>query len=238
MNEQTTWKIEYFTEIASTNEYAKTKRADRQNRIAVAESQSGGKGTKGRSFSSGKGGVYLSMLTFYREFPAKNAFQIMASTAVAVAKTLEAFGLKPVIKWANDIFVDGKKICGILIENTFSGAYVDNAVIGVGLNVSNDLPAELDDIAITMEQALKKRVDVNAVRDTLIAELKKTNGMDEYLNRIGYMGKRATLISNDTTQVVTLRSVDRQGGLNVETSQGQILRFVAGEISLKLEEKE
>ena len=164
MNEQTTWKIEYFTEIDSTNEYAKTKRAARQNRIAVAESQSGGKGTKGRSFSSGKGGVYLSMLTFYKEFPAKNAFQIMASTAVAVAKTLEAFGLKPVIKWANDIFVDGKKICGILIENTFSGAYVDNAVIGVGLNVSNELPAELNDIAITMEQALKKRVDVNTVR--------------------------------------------------------------------------
>ena len=238
MNEQTTWKIEYFTEIDSTNEYAKTKRAARQNRIAVAESQSGGKGTKGRSFSSGKGGVYLSMLTFYKEFPAKNAFQIMASTAVAVAKTLEAFGLKPVIKWANDIFVDGKKICGILIENTFSGAWVDNAVIGVGLNVSNDLPAELDDIAITMEQALKKRVDVNTVRDTLIAELKKPNGMDEYLNRIGYMGKKATLISNDTTQVVTLRSVDRQGGLNVETSQGETLRFVAGEISLKLEEKE
>ena len=238
MNEQTTWKIEYFTEIDSTNEYAKTKRAARQNRIAVAESQSGGKGTKGRSFSSGRGGVYLSMLTFYREFPAKNAFQIMASTAVAVAKTLEAFGLKPVIKWANDIFVDGKKICGILIENTFSGAYVDNAVIGVGLNVSNELPAELNDIAITMEQALKKRVDVNTVRDTLIAELKKTNGMDEYINRIGYMGKKATLICNDKTQVVTLRSVDSEGGLNVVTSQGETLRFVAGEISLKLEEKE
>lgn len=238
MNEQTTWKIEYFTEIDSTNEYAKTKRAARQNRIAVAESQSGGKGTKGRSFSSGKGGVYLSMLTFYKEFPAKNAFQIMASTAVAVAKTLETFGLKPVIKWANDIFVDGKKICGILIENTFSGAYVDNAVIGVGLNVSNELPAELNDIAITMEQALKKRVDVNTVRDTLIAELKKTNGMDEYINRIGYMGKKATLICNDKTQVVTLRSVDSEGGLNVVTSQGETLRFVAGEISLKLEEKE
>ena len=238
MNEQTTWKIEYFTEIDSTNEYAKTKRAARQNRIAVAESQSGGKGTKGRSFSSGKGGVYLSMLTFYREFPAKNAFQIMASTAVAVAKTLEAFGLKPVIKWANDIFVHGKKICGILIENTFSGAYVDNAVIGVGLNVSNELPAELNDIAITMEQALKKRVDVNTVRDTLIAELKKTNGMDEYINRIGYMGKKATLICNDKTQVVTLHSVDSEGGLNVVTSQGETLRFVAGEISLKLEEKE
>ena len=134
--------------------------------------------------------------------------------------------------------MNGKKICGILIENTFSGAYVDNAVIGVGLNVSNELPAELNDIAITMEQALKKRVDVNTVRDTLIAELKKTNGMDEYLNRIGYMGKKATLICNDKTQVVTLRSVDSEGGLNVVTSQGEMLRFVAGEISLKLEGKE
>ena len=111
-------------------------------------------------------------------------------------------------------------------------------MIGVGLNVSNELPAELNDIAITMEQALKKRVDVNTVRDTLIAELKKTNGMDEYINRIGYMGKKATLICNDKTQVVTLRFVDSEGGLNVVTSQGETLRFVAGEISLRLEEKE
>ena len=238
MNEKTVWKTEYFDEICSTNEYLKSKRQERQNYIAVARRQSGGRGTKGRSFSSNEGGVYLSVLTFYDDFLAKNAFQIMASTAVAVAKTLEAFGLSPVIKWANDIFVNGKKICGILIENTFSGAYVDNAVVGVGLNVYNQLPSELTDIATTMEKELGKRLDLEKVTSTLLAELKKPHAMDEYLKRVGYLGKKVTLVRGEEKSVVKLLSVDDAGGLNVQTERGEILRFVAGEISLKVEEKE
>ena len=238
MNGDMEWETEYFEELASTNDYLKGRRAERRNLIASARRQSGGRGTKGRSFSSETGGVYVSVLTFYQDFSAKNAFQIMANAAVAVAKTLETFGLAPVIKWANDIFVNGKKICGILIENTFSGAFVDNAVVGVGVNVCNRLPAELDEIATTMENELGVRVDVDEVRDILVAKLKEKHGMDEYLRRIGYMGKRATLILGEQAQEVTLLSVDNEGGLNVVTERSERLRFVAGEISVKVEGKE
>ena len=78
MNDKKKVKIEWLDEIDSTNDYAKKRRADKENLVVVAKRQTGGRGTKGRSFSSGKGGVYLSMLTFYKEFPAKNAFQIIA----------------------------------------------------------------------------------------------------------------------------------------------------------------
>lgn len=236
MNGEKVWKIEYFDEIASTNEYVKEKRKDRQNRIAIAYRQSGGKGTKGRSFSSETGGVYLSVLTFYENFPAKDAFLIMANAAAAVVKTLESFGFSPVIKWANDIFVDGKKICGILIENTFSGQNVDSSVVGIGLNVNNELPAELLDIATTMSKAGKKEFDRKQVEKRLIEELKKTHTVDEYLQYVGFMGKKATLVCGETAKKVTLVSVDKQGGLTVLTERGEEERFVAAEISIRLGE--
>ena len=75
---------EQFNEISSTNDYLKSRRIDGENRIAVAKKQSGGRGTKGRSFISSEGGLYLSTLTFYDSFPTDKAFEIMQNTAAAV----------------------------------------------------------------------------------------------------------------------------------------------------------
>ena len=102
-------KREHFECISSTNDYAKSKRGEGGDLIVTASRQTGGRGTKGRSFSSDVGGTYLTKLTFYEGFPASRAFEIMAGAAVAVCKTLEAYGLAPVIKWANDVFVKDKK---------------------------------------------------------------------------------------------------------------------------------
>ena len=141
----------HFDSIASTQDYAKAHRKNGQGLIVTATEQTGGKGTKGRSFESGKGGVYLSALCFYEGFFAKDAFQIMAGTATAVCETLRTLGLSPVIKWPNDIFVKGKKICGILIENTFSGSEISSSIVGIGLNIHNTLSAELEGIATTVQ---------------------------------------------------------------------------------------
>ena len=154
MNGRYQMKIVRFEEISSTNDYVKEQKSLGENLIVIAKRQTGGKGTKGRSFSSNEGGVYLTKLVFYDNFPADKVFLVMARTAVAVCKTLESFSLKPVIKWANDVFVNGRKICGILIENSFSGKNISSSIIGVGLNVNNPLPEELSSIAISMREAL------------------------------------------------------------------------------------
>ena len=90
-------KILRFKELESTQTYAKSLIPSGLPVTVVADKQTGGKGTKNRSFSSDVGGVYLTKLTFYDRFPAKNAFLVMASAAVAVCKTLESFGIKPKI---------------------------------------------------------------------------------------------------------------------------------------------
>lgn len=233
MNGENFIKTEFFQSLPSTQEYVKSKRSEGQNLLVLAERQTGGKGTKGRSFSSEEGGVYLSKLSFYEEYPAKNAFLIMASAAVAVCETLRFYGLSPVIKWANDVFVNDKKICGILVENTLSGKNISSSVVGIGLNVCNSLPNELSGIATTMQQETGKVFSVSEVRERLISELSKTRSMEEYLSFIGYMGRTATLLFGDERVPATLLSVDREGGLIVEIN-GEKKRLTAAEVSLRL----
>lgn len=224
---------EHFQTLDSTNDYIKTKRTAGKDLIVTADMQTGGRGTKGRAFSSQKGGVYLSELRFYENFPAKEAFQIMSRAATAVCKTLCFYGIKPVIKWPNDIFVNDKKICGILIENTFLGDKIASSVVGVGLNVCNALEEELAEIAITMQQATGKTFSVEEVRERLIRELQKAHTMDEYLSYIGYLGRRVTLILGDERIPATLVSVETDGKLRAETENGERL-FSSAEVSLRI----
>ena len=223
----------HFQEIDSTNEYAKSLRSLGQDTVITADRQTGGRGTKGRSFSSEEGGVYVTKLTFYRDFPAREAFKIMAGAAVAVCETLEFYGLRPVIKWVNDIYVNDRKICGILIENVFSGNTVASSIVGIGLNVSNSLPKELENIATTVNAELQKSVSVDEVRERLIANLSAQKGVEEYLKRIGYMGRQAQIISGGESISATLLSVDEEGGLWAEIG-AEKRRFTAAEVSLRL----
>ena len=233
MNGEKSFLIEHFEEMESTNLYIKEKREEGVDRIVTARRQTGGRGTKGRSFSSEEGGVYLSKLTFYEGFPAAQAFSIMASAAVAVCKTLVFYGFAPVIKWANDVYVNDKKICGILIENVFSGSNISSSIVGIGLNVYNVLPEELHSIATTMEQASGKRFSVEEVTQKLIEELRKERKIEEYISFIGYMGASAELILGDERVHGTLLKVDETGGLWAEI-QGEKRRLTSAEVSVRI----
>lgn len=222
-----------FEELPSTNDYAKEKRGEKQPLIVTALRQSKGRGTKGRSFVSNEGGVYLSLLRFYDNFPAKEGFKIMANAAVAVCETLRHFGLSPVIKWANDVFVDDKKICGILIENTFSGAFVQSSVVGIGLNVNGSFEGELKEIATSMQERTGKTFSVEEVTERLIAELLKERKMQDYLDYIGYLGREVLLILGERTTRGKLISVDEEGGLLVEID-GEQKRLTSAEVSIRI----
>ena len=231
MNGKYQMKLVRFEEISSTNDYVKEQKKQGENLIVIAKRQTGGKGTKGRSFSSNEGGVYLTKLVFYKNFPAEKVFLVMARTAVAVCKTLESFALKPVIKWANDVFVNGRKICGILIENSFTGKNISSSIIGVGLNVNNYLPDELSSIAISMREALGEKQDFDLVEKRLIENLNEPYEMEEYRSRIGYLNKEITLIENGVSVRVIPLSVGDDGALTVSVN-GEIRKVFAGEVSL------
>ncbi len=231
MNEEKYTRIA-LEEVASTNDYAKEKRREGENLIVTAKRQTGGRGTKGRSFSSNEGGAFISRLTFYRDKQAKTAFSIMVGAAVAVCKTVEFYGLQPVVKWPNDVLVNGKKICGILIENTLSGERIASSVVGIGLNVNNPLPAELTGIATTL-RGEGVRVDVEEVVDRLLFALEKEYTVEEYRKYLGFIGMEITLLFGDERIPATLLSVTNEGKLAVKIA-GEYREISAAEVSLRI----
>ncbi len=225
-------KIELLEETSSTNEYIACYLGARENVIVCARRQTGGKGTKGRSFLSNEGGVYLSALFFYRDLPASRAFEVMAHAAVAVCRTAEAFGAQPEIKWANDVLIGRKKLCGILIENGVRGDLLDHSVIGVGLNVENDVSA-LGDIAVNLSEAAGRRVTAEAAREKLIAELLRPTKFAEYLSRVKFLGREVTVEENGRAYRAIAEEILPDGRLVVKGAEGA-RPLSSAEITLKL----
>ena len=130
--------------LDSTNRLARdlAQRGGREGTVVVAGEQTAGRGRLGRSFfSPGGTGVYFSLIL--RPSPETEASLLTTAAAVAVAQAAEELAKRPAeIKWVNDIYMDGKKICGILTEGTYSieEGRMESAVLGIGVNVSP--PAE------------------------------------------------------------------------------------------------
>ena len=225
-------KIIELEEVDSTNNFCK-RYQDSEDITVTAARQSGGRGTKGRSFSSEEGGLYVSVMRFYKNFPAENAFKIMLSACVAVCKTLENFGVSPVIRWANDVLVNGRKICGTLIENSFSGAYITRSIVGIGINVNNTIPAGLKEIATSLSAELKKELSLTAVKGTLLRNLEKDYSVADYKNYINWFGKEVMLKLGEESKTATALDIAEDGRLIVETD-GEIKKISSAEVSLRL----
>ncbi|MBQ8374668.1 MAG: biotin--[Clostridia bacterium] len=234
MNGEQRLQFYRFDELPSTQDYARALREKNENAVVIAKSQSGGKGTKGRSFSSAEGGLYLSLLLCNRKIPARQAFFEVARAAVAVCKTLEKLGLSPVVKWPNDILIGGKKICGILIENTLCGGEISCSVVGIGLNVNNRLEEELSEIAATVYGLTGKKHGLSAVEKELLENYFSPFSYEDYTARLGYIGKRVKLSVGEKTQEVRLLGVSERGELIAER-EGEKVVFAYGEVSIAKE---
>ena len=232
MNAKNGYEIIRLDSVGSTNDYAKAKRGEGKNLLVIAKSQTGGRGTKGRSFSSQTGGVYLSVLTFYEDFPAKRAFEVMQHAAAAVCETLSSVGLAPTIKWPNDIFVGGKKICGILIENTFDKSKLRSTVVGIGLNICNALPEELKDTATTVALELGKEVDFDEVERELLENLTGERLIKSYARYLGWVGKQVKLLVAEQEISAKIMGVNERGELLAQTENGEE-KFAAAEVSVR-----
>lgn len=225
-------KIHLIEETVSTNDEVKKFLPQREDLVVCARRQTGGRGTKDRSFLSEEGGVYCSFLKFYNDFPASAAFNVMAHAALSVCETARAFGADPEIKWPNDVYALGRKLSGILIENTFSGEYLDHSVVGVGLNVSNDVSA-LGGLAVNLSEAAGRALSPGEVREALIKNFEKESDFEAYLSFVRFLGKTVRVTEGGMTYEATAICVEKDGRLVVET-EGKVRALSAAEISLRL----
>lgn len=143
--------IHIFEKIDSTNNYAKSLDAMDRPQLVVASEQTAGRGRLGRSFfSPADKGIYMS-IAFEPDFDLDKSLFVTTLSAVAICRAIEdVTGLRPKIKWVNDVYLDGKKLVGILTEaeSNFESGKIQKIIVGVGVNCFGcDLPDELRETA-------------------------------------------------------------------------------------------
>jgi len=228
-------KIIELEEIDSTNLFCKRCNAEEfdSDLIVIAKRQLQGMGTKGRSFSSEEGGLYVSVMRKYENFDFANTFTIMINACVAVCETLKKIGLDPKIKWANDVLVGGKKICGTLIENRLTSDGVCISVVGIGINVNNTLPEELKDIATSVSAEKGKSFPVKRLRNILIKNLSKNYTVADYKAFVDWFGSEVDLTCGDDVISAVAVDVENDGSLLCKIN-GELKKINSAEMSLRL----
>ena len=213
--------------------------------VLIADCQTAGRGRLGRAFfSPGGSGIYMSVLLRPMLPLGVAAGRITTLAALAVSRAIfRTSGIETVIKWVNDLLIDGKKACGILAEAVSIGE--ENAVIlGIGINVkSTAFPAELASIATSLE-AHGNPPDRNLLIAAILDELalldpaRPEDWMPEYKKRSAVLGNTVKLLPFDGEpyEAVAL-DVTENGALVVERD-GEKLEIFSGEVSLRPVDKE
>ena len=145
--------ILFFPRIDSTNDFLKYNREEIPDcTLVVSTFQTKGRGRRTREFSSEEGGLYFSFMMRNTMNMQEVSF-ITSLAAVAVNRALLSLGIDTEIKWPNDIFLNNKKLCGILTEMVTDMEGYNKIIIGIGINISNVFPEELKEIAISLLEA-------------------------------------------------------------------------------------
>ena len=243
-------QLQVLPVISSTNTVLKNMAEDgaEEGVCLIAGEQTAGRGRMGRSFYSPAGsGLYLSVL-LRPAMNAADAVSITACAAVAVAEALES--LAPVqaqIKWVNDVYVEGRKVCGILTEASLNGetGTVNYLVVGIGINTrppEGGFPAELQGIAgdafgEKIMPDLRCRLAA-AVLDRLIggyAHLREKPWLEEYRRRSLVTGKEIRmLMPGKEPEDGTAVGIADDFSLLVRKKDGSFRRLSSGEVSIRL----
>ena len=241
-----------FLDIAdSTMNYAAAHQQELGDRtMVVAHNQESGRGQRGNSWES-EPGKNLTVTMLYRPKTDmdprpldEQQFRISEATALGVAETLEAYGLKAMVKWSNDVYVGYCKISGILIEHTIIGNRLDNSRIGIGLNVNQREFVSDAPNPVSMYQLLGEELPLARVLDTLSEKLERRLEQDadtlhaDYMSRLWrrdgqYYGFR--MREGDRAEFqASIRDVRRNGPLVLLMSDGTETAFYFKEVEFIL----
>ena len=215
--------------------------------IVIANSQTRGRGRSGRTFySPSNTGIYMSLLLRPRHFSSHQAAQLTTMAAVAVCEAIGSLsGEKAQIKWVNDIYLRGKKVCGILTEGSLSleDGSLEYAVLGIGINVSpptGGFPDEIKDIAGTVfyeaQRDGKNRLAAEVLNRFMAyySASNMLNYVDNYRQRSMVIGKEIQVIFPGYTKRAIAHAIDQNCHLIVEYEDGQTETLYSGEISIKI----
>ena len=242
--------IYIYDTLGSTNIRAKQLVIDGapHGTVVIAHRQTEGRGRLGRSFHSPLNGIYLSII-LKPSFDLSKSGLVTNAAAVAVAAAIEEVcGLNAQIKWVNDIYISGKKVCGILSEGItdFETGRIESIVVGIGINTEQAaLESSLADIAGTVEGDYSRdALAASVISKTLdfVDNAENRSFMEAYKEKSLVMGKTITVYKgiyiNDPSEVPSYSArvldIDDNGGLMVLYPDGSRETLTSGEISIRL----
>ena len=238
--------VQVFREIPSTSLVMKKMALEGRlphGSVVVANEQTQGKGRKGREFYSPKdSGLYLSVL-LYPEKTVKESLELTAEAAVAVCRAVEiCCGISLKIKWVNDLYLEEKKVCGILTEavTDFETGEIEFVVVGIGLNLRPPEKGFPEDIQKKAGAILKagEFVDRNKLTATIVNELLKETGKkgipQEFIVRNLVPGRTICIVQGSSRRRVKAKEILPDGRLRIYNEQDEEELLSGAEVSLEL----
>ncbi len=245
-------RLLYHRSLESTMDEAArlARQCDDDGIVVVAEEQTAARGRFQRQWISEPGNLYLSAALRPSAWGLQYV-SIMAGLAVARA-IRKSTGLQPTLKWPNDIRLDGKKVCGVLVESSLTGGVVDWSVVGIGLNVGlkpENFP-EIADIATSVNEELGAEADRTALLGSLLHELDRLymplrreappnpeeveSALLEWKGRLDTLGRRVRVQWKDEVYEGLAEDVDSVGNLILRTDLG-VVTLLAGEVTSQVD---
>lgn len=242
-------KLKVYPTVTSTNTLlkAEAEQGAAEGTVIVAAEQTAGRGRMGRSFYSPSGtGIYMSIL-LRPQIPATDAGLITAGAAAAVADAIDALsGRGTQIKWVNDVYLDGRKVSGILTEGSIDceNGFLSYAIVGIGINITQpegDFPEDIRTVAGAAfgEDAptdLRCRLTAEVLDRFLAyyADLKNVPFYNAYRRRSVVLGRQVRLISpGREPEEAEVLDIDRNFALVVRDAYGQLRTVNSGEVSIR-----
>jgi BirA family biotin operon repressor/biotin-[acetyl-CoA-carboxylase] ligase len=235
-------KVIYYPRLTSTMEVARreARRGAVEGTVVIAGEQTAGKGRLRRVWLSPQGSLALSTILYPRLVYLPSLIML---ASLAVVRSIEAVtGLKSQVKWPNDVLINGRKVCGILIESDVRGDTVAYAIIGIGINVNLklvDFPGILP-LATSLSEELGRDVSLLGLIQQLLVEIEglyltlPAGGSiyEEWRDSLVTLGKKVRVESGKIRYEGIAESVARDGSLLLRHSNGNLTRIVAGDVTL------
>ena len=238
----------FLREVNSTNLWAKrlARSGAQEGTIAVAETQSSGRGRLDRRWYSPIGGLWFSVV-LRPKIHSSQVSQLTVVTALSVIQTLrDLYGLEAEAKWPNDVLVNGRKICGILGEANSEANKVSFVIMGIGLNanfeVDRGLPESIAVSATSLETEIGHKVGLEQLLITLLKRFEAD--YDIYAHRgfshivakwkrhANFLGREVDVVDQRRTFRGVAEDIDANGALAVRLKDGSLKSFLAADVSL------
>jgi len=234
----------HLTTTDSTNNYAKTLgKTESEDVLVIADTQTAGRGRMGRTFLSRDGGIYMSLLLHPKE-TADIALQITIMACVAAKRAIESVcNVTAEIKWVNDIYIGGKKVCGILTEGAVNPntQKLDFAVLGVGINVftpKDGFGEELKDIATAIYKEEKSGIKEKIIHSFILEFFKiyeddSYDYMSEYKSASLIIGKDIEYNKAGKTYFAKAVDINENGELVVKQNDKTVI-LNSGDVKINM----